>query len=239
VSGQSSGTAVVFLGGDPPPPWAAGLVPAGALVIGADSGVDHALALGVDVDVAIGDFDSVAPGTLAQLGDTGAAVLRHPVDKDATDTELALEEATRRGAHRVVLIGGGGGRLDHLVAQVALLGGPRWSGVDLTAHLGAARVHVVRAGTEGHLAGVPGATVTLLAVGGLATGVHTTGLRFALHGEDLSPWSTRGVSNEFVATTATVSLAGGVLLGVLPDAVPPDGNGLGAGDPTGGDPESD
>jgi thiamine pyrophosphokinase len=63
--------------------------------------------------------------------------------------------------------------------------------------------------------------VTLLPVGGTATGVTTTGLRFALHGEDLHPWSARGVSNEFVDLSATVGVRTGVVLAVVPDVANP------------------
>ena len=64
------------------------------------------------------------------------------------------------------------------------------------------------------LAGAPGDVVTLLAVGGPATGVTTTGLRWPLLGETLTPGSTRGVSNELAATTAAVFVETGVLVAI-------------------------
>ena len=53
----------------------------------------------------------------------------------------------------------------------------------------------------------------------MAHGVRTDGLRFPLHGEDLLPGSTRGISNELLGTTATVTVADGVLLAVQPHAL--------------------
>ncbi|MBS1195600.1 MAG: thiamine pyrophosphokinase, partial [Actinobacteria bacterium] len=64
------------------------------------------------------------------------------------------------------------------------------------------------------LVGAPGDLVTLLAVGGPATGVTTTGLRWPLLGETLTPGSTRGVSNQLVAATATVAVSTGVLVAI-------------------------
>ncbi len=64
------------------------------------------------------------------------------------------------------------------------------------------------------LDGAPGDLVTLLAVGGPATGVTTTGLRWPLLGETLTPGSTRGVSNELAAATATVSVESGALVAI-------------------------
>ena len=65
----------------------------------------------------------------------------------------------------------------------------------------------------------PGSLCSLLPVGGVAHGVRTEGLRFPLHDEDLLPGSTRGVSNEFTAREATVSVRDGVLLAVQPHAL--------------------
>jgi thiamine pyrophosphokinase len=89
--------------------------------------------------------------------------------------------------------------------------------LDLDALVGPARITVVRGRRT--LTGAPGSWCSLLAVGGVAHDVHTTGLRFPLHGDDLLPGSTRGVSNELLATTATVEVRDGVLLAVQPDAL--------------------
>ncbi len=111
TSGTSDdGVHVVVTGGDPIDPALLRLVPPGACTIGVDSGIGHALALGLRVDVAVGDFDSVAPEDLASVGAGGAALERHPEAKDATDLELGLHAAIARGARRVIVLGGHGGR---------------------------------------------------------------------------------------------------------------------------------
>jgi thiamine pyrophosphokinase len=113
-----------------------------------------------------------------------------------------------------VVVGGHGGRLDHLLGNVLLLTADRWAGVDIEARLGAARAHVVRRRLT--VTGAPGELVTLLAVGGPATGITTTGLRYPLDDEDLEPASSRGVSNVLVDATATVAVRAGTLLVVRP-----------------------
>lgn len=210
-------TIVVVTGGDPVRPSDRAHVPGGALVIAADSGIDHAYALGLRVDVAVGDFDSASPSALARAEADGASVERHPAAKDATDLELALDAALARGPERIVVLGGGGGRVDHLLANAALLAADRYADVDLVAHLGGATVTVVRRTSELH--GARGELVSLLAVHRPALGVRTDGLLYPLAGEDLLPGSTRGVSNELVASPASVSLADGVLLVVQPGQI--------------------
>ena len=65
----------------------------GAFVVAADGGADAALALGLHVDLAIGDFDSISAAGLAALERAGTRIERHPAAKDATDLELALDAA--------------------------------------------------------------------------------------------------------------------------------------------------
>jgi thiamine pyrophosphokinase len=210
------GTAFVFPGGDAPPASLLEGLPPPDLVVVADSGVEHALALGARVDLVVGDLDSADPAAVARAEQDGAAVERHATTKDATDLELALEAARRRGVDRIVVIGGGGGRLDHFFANTLALAAPTLASTNVEARIGTADVFVVRHVTE--LRGEPGDLCSLLPVGGTARGVRTEGLRYPLDGDDLAPGTSRGVSNELTTTNARVSVADGVLLAILPDA---------------------
>ncbi|HWH34824.1 MAG TPA: thiamine diphosphokinase [Acidimicrobiales bacterium] len=210
--------AVVVTGGDPIDPATATDLPPGALVVAADAGLDHALRLGLDVDVAVGDFDSVGPGTLAAAEAGGCEVERHPVAKDRTDLELALLAARARGARRILVLGGHGGRLDHLVANVAVLSMPALASVPVEARMGPARLYLARPHLPVGFDAVPGELVTLLATGGRARRVRTHGLRYRLRGEDLGAGSSRGVSNEVVSLTVTVEVESGAVLVIRPDA---------------------
>src|SRR5439155_10990786 len=96
----------------------------------------------------------------------GAVVERHPVDKDATDLELALDVARDRGAARITVVGGAGGRLDHFLANVALLTSPRFADLEMDARLGDAYVVVAQGGRPPHvITGAAGSLVTLIPVG--------------------------------------------------------------------------
>jgi len=217
ASPGAEGTIVVVAGGDPVLPAERAWVPDGAVVIAADSGLDHAHALGLRADLAVGDFDSVSPRALHRAEADGTSLERHPAAKDATDLELALDAAVARDPERIVVLGGHGGRVDHLLANAALLTADRYASVDVVAHMGGATLTVVRSTTE--LRGEPGELVSLLALHRPATGVTTDGLLYPLRGEDLHPGSTRGVSNELVASSASASLTSGVLLVVQPGQI--------------------
>jgi thiamine pyrophosphokinase len=197
------------------------------VVVAADGGARHALALGLTIDRWIGDADSIDGGDLAALAATGVRVDRVPEEKDATDTELALETVLEAGAGEVILIGGlGGERLDHGLANLGLL---------LHRGLGTRRLvlydeHGARltllAAIEGPasaaLHGRTGDLVSLLPVGESAEGVTTNGLQYPLRDEALLLGGTRGVSNVRTGRGATVTLRRGRLLVIeTPVTVPP------------------
>lgn len=204
---------VVVAGGDPPRPEAVLAVPLGALVIAADRGLEHAQAFGLEVTVAVGDFDSASPEAVAAAAAAGTGIERHPADKDATDLELALDAALALGPARILVLAGDGGRLDHLLSMLLVLGSARYASVQVDARIGRAHVHVIRG--ERALEGTPGELISLLALHGPAD-VRTQGLAYALAGETLEPGSSRGVSNTFATAIARIVVERGVLLAVRP-----------------------
>jgi thiamine pyrophosphokinase len=218
MTGPEADTVVIVGGGGPAARAAArelAAVPAAA-VIAADSGLEHAQALGLDVATVVGDMDSVDAAALAAAERAGIRVERHPEAKDATDLELALDAALAQRPRRIIVVTGTGNRLDHTLALTQLLASPRTAGVAVEAWIGAAHVTVIRGGDRVVLRGDPGDLVSLLPQSDPALGIVTDRLLYPLHDEDLALESTRGVSNELVAPEATVTLRSGVLLAVQP-----------------------
>jgi len=209
--------ALVFAGGDPVPADLAHVLPSDALVVAADAGVDLAHCLGRRVDVAVGDFDSVTPAGLERAAAEGGRVERHRPDKDATDLDLALATAAAAGARRVTVVGGHGGRLDHLLGNLSLLAAPRFAALTIDAWMGTAHLLVVR--EHAAIAGPVGAVVSLFAAHGPARGVTTTDLRYPLYDAVLEPDSTLGISNVIAGPDPAVRVGEGVVLVIRPDAL--------------------
>ncbi len=214
---SASELVVVITGGDVVDPAHLEAVTDDAFVIAADSGIDHAQALGLRIDLAVGDFDSVTPAALATATATGTRIERHPAAKDATDLELALDAAISRRPGRIHVLGGHGGRLDHLLANALVLAAPAWASAAITAQMGPARLSVVRSAVE--LPGPVGDLVSLVPVHGPALGVTTSGLLYPLDHEDLHPGSTRGISNELTRPPGRVSIEHGVLVAIQPGSL--------------------
>lgn len=203
----------VFTGGEGSPP--VGVKQAlgdASVIIAADSGLHLAVAWQLPVHHVVGDMDSVNPALLAQARSFGATVHKHPQAKDHTDLELALAEALHLGATKITVVGGEGGRLDHLFGAAFVLTAERFAAVPVQAFMGRTTLTVVREQTA--LSGQVNELVGLFALHGLATGVTTSGLAYPLVDESLTPGSSRGVSNRFVTSTATVAVRDGVLLSV-------------------------
>lgn len=91
----------------------------GARVLAADSGMAHAKVLHLQPELWIGDFDS-APKKL-QREYAHVPRLEFPVEKDATDGELAISHALKEGADDLLLVGGFGGQFDHALAHAGFL----------------------------------------------------------------------------------------------------------------------
>lgn len=213
---------LIAVGGDPElPVHLPDAVPAGSVVVAADSGLDRLVLAGLAVDHVVGDLDSARPELVVVAEAAGAAVHRHPADKDATDLELALSLVRdvivpAVGVRRLLVVGAGGGRLDHLVGDLLLLASPITEGLEVTARLGDATVAIVRPEAPRRVGGAVGEVLSILPVHGAAAGVTTTGVRWPLVDADLVAGTTRALSNELTAAIAEISVSSGVLAVVLP-----------------------
>ena len=200
--------ALVITGG--PVPRDLGTLPAADMVIAADEGFDNARDLGIHVDLLVGDLDSASPGAAHQA----QAVERHPVDKDETDLELALAAALNAGMESVTVIGTIGGRVDHALGNLLVVAADRWADLRIHLRIDGTRAWVVRDRVEVH--GTVDDLVSLLAVGGQATGVTTTGLAWPLSNGVLEPGAGLGLSNRLAGPTATVEVGTGTVLVIAP-----------------------
>lgn len=115
-------TALIISGGVLNPPFLRFIVQTEQpnYVVAADAGLCVCQLADVCPDCIVGDFDSVEQSVLAAYkGKT--KIVTHPPEKDATDTELAIELAMEAGCNKILLCGVTGGRLDHMLANIDLL----------------------------------------------------------------------------------------------------------------------
>ncbi|HEY9054103.1 MAG TPA: thiamine diphosphokinase, partial [Rectinemataceae bacterium] len=204
--------ALVITGGEGPPlDFLLRLAADSGLIIAADSGLHLAEEASIEPDYIIGDFDSI--DSEDRLGKYDKRhIIKYPVLKDDTDTELALDLAKRSGANYTRIAGGGGGRLDHLLAVFRLFSRddpPReW-------HISRDSAFLLEAGETMSFHALPGSRVSVFSLGEESSGMESQGLAWPLSGLVWGP-GRFGVSN--VATEGSFSLKAGSsrLLVILP-----------------------
>lgn len=202
--------ALIFTAGDPPIESMVRALPEPRLVIAADAGWRHARALGFSPHFLVGDFDSIDADEINEAERLGAEIVQHPVDKDVTDTELAISIARNLRYQNIHVISGGGDRFDHLVALLHSLVA-HTDEVTITAHVGPAEIHFATPKEQLEVRCQPGTTVSLIPLGGNARGVRTRGLKWELNKDTLDTYSSRGMSNLTAADSFSVSLRTGVI----------------------------
>lgn len=207
---STSPLALIFTGGARPNERIAQDIDTPQLVIAADSGWSHARAFGYVPQFLVGDFDSISANDLAEAHSLDTEIIEHSVDKDLTDTEIAMQLARTLKYERIHVVSGGGDRFDHLIAMLHSLVA-HTEDVVVTAHIGPSFVHFVTPKQRFHTTCAPDSTVSLIPLGGSARGVRSQGLKWNLSRETLHSFAARGVSNYTTADSFSLSLRTGVL----------------------------
>lgn len=210
-------TAYIFTGGQV---FADGLgelgleIEADGLIIAADSGYLTARRLGVSPDLLLGDLDSLDDSKLdgGEL-DRLEKLIVSPI-KDDTDTQLAVDKALERGADRIILIGGLGGRLDHTLSTVFLLEYIADRGAEGIITDGRNRVRLMKASGEArHMSVAPGYKyLSLISLTDRCEDVSISGVFYPLDGVELTRSYSYAVSNEITKDAAHITLGRGVML---------------------------
>jgi thiamine pyrophosphokinase len=182
------------------------------LIITADGGTRHCIALGITPHVVIGDFDSLSNEDIQKLEKSGTQLVRYPSIKDETDLELALQYALSREVEEMIIYGGLGDRMDMSIANLLLMTLHEYKNVRIRFLDGNQEITLVRGGSKFNINGQPDDTVSLIPIGGSASGVTTKGLEYPLENGNLDSGSPRGVSNVMLTDQASVSVEYGMLL---------------------------
>ncbi len=173
-------------------------------VIAADGGLRHTQSLGITPDVVLGDFDSLG------FQPEGANVF--PVEKDDTDSMLAVRHGLKLGCEEFLLYGAlDGPRLDHTIANFQTLQFLSDQGAHGYLIGKDFLLTVVKNGTVSFPAGAEG-TISVFCLGADARGVTERGLHYTLEKGTLTSGFPLGASNHFTGKESSITVEEGSLL---------------------------
>ncbi len=176
-------------------------------VIACDAGLTHARALGIVPHLLMGDFDSLREALPADI-----ETLRYPVEKDDTDSMLALREGLRRGYRRFVLLFSLGGRLDHTVANLQTLAFLREQGAQGMLVGPNDTVRLLEGPASLTLPRRTDFTLSVFAFNGDAKGVTLTGMQYPLQNATVTGSFPIGLGNHILEPIGKIELQQGCLL---------------------------
>lgn len=179
-------------------------------IISVDGGAGHLRRMKVAPHILLGDFDSANKEDLQYFIDMGIEVYKFPVEKDMTDSELAVETALKKGARELLFVGSVGTRLDHTVANILML--KKLMDIGISASIIDEYNHIYMFDRSFSISKVEGYKLSLVPISEKVTGVSTRGLKYPLNNAVMSLGTSWGVSNEFIEDTAAVTIGDGILL---------------------------
>jgi len=203
--------AVIYTGGRLGP-WALEGLSSGDFLIGADRGAEFLVRHGRSPHLALGDFDSVSDAEMSRISANAKQLLScDAIDKDWTDTELALREAVSRGFKEIVLFGALGTRFDHSLGNVHLLRQAHEQGCELT--IVDEHNDIRLCSGQLRLAANPRFPyVSLLPLTPEVAGITLQGFRYPLTDAVLKLGWSLGISNVLESSEGTISIGDGLLL---------------------------
>ena len=168
---------------------------------------------------------------LEKLSREGKRVLTYPARKDFSDSEAAVREAVRiildarekadgipettDVSDEIYLLGATGGRLDHFLANIALLMIPTQFGIKAWIVNEKNEITLLREGCSLEKKHTFGKYVSLIPFTEEVTGVVLKGFRYPLYGYTLTRDNTLGLSNEIEDERAEIAFEKGILIMVL------------------------
>lgn len=177
-------------------------------ILCADSGYLNAKKMNLVPDMVIGDFDSSdRSGVPEQI-----PVRVLPTEKDRTDLHECIVQAIEMGAEEILLFGARGTRLDHSLAAVSLI----YFGLtkNVTLRLIDEHNEMFMFNKEAVVPRREGYKLSLLPLTDVK-GICTEGLYYSLAGGEMSWGNPYGVSNEFTAETAHITIESGIMMVIL------------------------
>jgi len=182
------------------------------MIIAADHGLYAADRLNIKLDYILGDFDSVSPVLLDKFRKLKVPIQTFPIEKDKTDTQIAIELALLNHATSIDIIGATGSRMDHVLANIHLLMLPMQLNIQAALIDRNNKIYLKDKSFAIMKEEQFGDYVSLLPFGDTVTGLTLTGFKYPLNHITYMAGNSLGISNIIKEEKAVIELTGGTLV---------------------------
>ena len=207
---MSSKRVVIFAGGELSPEYL-NLLDEDDFIIGADQGALFLISHGYTPDIAVGDFDSVSPEALQDIKSKSKKTITcDAVNKDLTDSEMALDIAMDQQPDSILLLGVTGTRIDHSLASIQMM--TRALQRQINCYVMDTHNYITLTGSQAVINDLGYTYVSLLPLTPEVSGITLEGFQYPLTDATLKLGQSLGVSNKLVSSLGTVTIRSGLLL---------------------------
>lgn len=185
------------------------------LVVAVDGGLEYLKPLGIVPHAVVGDFDTVNQEVFLEYHRMEKVAWEvHRPEKDETDTELAIETAIKMGAEDITMLGGTGGRIDHMLANIHLLAGCLERGIAACMVDRQNRICILDGETTFYRRNLHGKYLSFIPLTEQVLGITLTGFQYPLTRRNITIGREAGlcVSNELVEEKGTITFDSGLLI---------------------------
>ncbi|HDS05682.1 MAG TPA: thiamine diphosphokinase [Deltaproteobacteria bacterium] len=179
-------------------------------IICCDGAARHLAKTKIKPDIVLGDMDSLEPFFLESFKKKGIKTIEYPVQKNFTDTELALDYALNMNPSAIYIWGASGGRIDHILGNVFLL--IKGKRANVNTYLIDEYAEAFLPKNKVIFSAAVSCTVSLLPLTEKVEGITLSGFAYPLNNETLRMGETRGLSNYIQKSTAKINFVSGELL---------------------------
>lgn len=180
------------------------------LMIVVDGALDVTHRLGIKPDYIVGDFDTADQSLLEHYEKD--IILRHPAEKDQTDTELAIETALQKNCSSLIFFGATGSRLDHSLANLFLLQALLEKEIDAEIVDESNRLYLKNQSFTLQRKKTAGAFLSLLPLTETVEEVTLTGFKYPVDKLTFYRERSLGISNEITEEEARVEFSKGIFI---------------------------
>lgn len=176
----------------------------GSFIIAIDGGLQHCHEMQIIPDLLIGDFDSCSFSLLQKYAHLHKKTF--PKDKDQTDLELALCDASLAAFDQIFVYAAFGGRVDHLLGNIFIL-----CRYPQKVFFEDERQRLFVIEQKMNLQTKKDQILSLISLDGETQSVTTKGLRWNLDHEGLN-YQRMSISNQSLGSEVEIEVEGGKLL---------------------------